>query len=147
MRSGTLSVPLILGFTAALKVALEEEPILSKRLRKFQQKIESSLPEAIVYGAESPRGAHVSCLGMPGVPSELQLMAFDLKGIAVSTGSACSSGKMKGSHVLAAMGVGLQDAQGVIRVSTGWKTQEEDIDTFIQTWKDIYAKPLLKEAS
>ena len=71
----------------------------------FNKKSKTSLPDAIVYGKKSFRVSHVLCLGMPGISAELQLMAFDIKGIAISAGSACSSGKMKSSHVLAAMGV------------------------------------------
>jgi cysteine desulfurase len=147
MRSGTLSGPLVLGFAAAVRQSLKEAPMASKHLRTLQYKIEESLPEAFIYGKESPRVPHVVCLGMPGVPAELQLMAFDLKGIAVSAGAACSSGKMKTSHVLSAMGVSEREAQCAIRLSMGWKTQEEDIGDFIQAWKEIYAKQSLKEAS
>jgi cysteine desulfurase len=147
MRSGTLSAPLILGFAAALREALAEEPIVSKRFQKFQRKIEDALPKAIAYGEKDFRVSHVLCLGMPGVSAELQLMAFDIKGIAISAGSACSSGKMKSSHVLAAMGVSLEEAHCAIRVSMGWKTQEDEVDTFIQTWKNIYARPMVKEAA
>ncbi|OJW46270.1 MAG: hypothetical protein BGO67_08620 [Alphaproteobacteria bacterium 41-28] len=147
MRSGTLSASLILGFAAALHEALKEEPRVSKRLHKFQQKIEGALPEAIVYGKKGSRVGHVLSLGMPGVPAELQLIAFDLNKIAVSAGSACSSGKMKNSHVLTAMGVSPEEAQCAIRVSMGWKTQEDEVDAFIQTWKNIHAKQIIKEAS
>lgn len=138
MRSGTLSTPLILGFTAALKEAVKETDESSHRLRRFQEKIETALPEAIIYGKNSPRVSHVICLSMPSVVSHLQLMAFDLKGIAVGTGAACSSGAMKGSHVITAMGVPSSDAQCAIRVSMGWKTQENEIDAFIEEWKHIY---------
>lgn len=147
MRSGTLSAPLILGFSAAVKEALQEEAVVSKRLQRFQQKIEESLPEATVYGRKDSRVSHVACLGMPGAAADLQLMAFDLNGIAVSAGSACSSGKMKESHVLAAMGICPEESQCAIRISMGWKTQETEIDTFIQAWKDIHAKQSLKEGS
>jgi cysteine desulfurase len=143
MRSGTLSVPLILGFTAALQQALQHS---GEHLPHWQKKIEMALPQAIIYGRESPRAPHVLCLGMPSVPSHLQLMAFDLQGIAVGAGAACSSGAMKGSHVLAAMGIPLAEAQCAIRVSMGWNTQEDDVDTFIQVWRDIYGKQSKKEA-
>lgn len=146
MRSGTLSAPLIVGFAAALQDAVLEQPVVSKRLRGFQEKLEASLPDAIVYGKNSPRVAHVSALGMPSVSSHLQLMAFDLKGIAVGAGSACSSGTIKGSHVLSAMGVPPTEAQEAIRVSMGWNTQEREVDEFIEEWKRIYSKQLKKEA-
>lgn len=147
MRSGTLSAPLILGFSAALKEALNETQDSSQQLQEFQAKIEAALTDAIVYGMKSPRAFHISCLGMPGVLSELQLMAFDLEGIAVSAGSACSSGKMKESRVLSAMGIAPQDARCAIRISMGWKTQEQEVEAFIQAWKQIYGQQILKEAS
>lgn len=146
MRSGTLSTPLILGFSAALKQALETREDSGIRLQKFQKKIEEALPEAIIYGKDGPRAPHVLCLGMPSVLSHLQLMAFDLKDIAVGAGAACSSGAMKGSHVLTAMGIPTPDSQCAIRISMGWNTQEHEIDAFIDAWKDIYEKQLKKEA-
>ncbi|HUX80390.1 MAG TPA: cysteine desulfurase family protein [Alphaproteobacteria bacterium] len=145
MRSGTLSAPLTLGFAAALTEALRDESFMTKQLWTFQQKIEAALPEAIVYGKKDSRVSNVLSLGMPGVTAEIQLMALDLNGIAVSAGAACSSGKMKTSHVLAAMGVCPEEAQCAIRVSMGWKTQEDEVDAFIQAWKNIYSKPSLKE--
>jgi len=144
MRAGTLSPSLVAGFAAALKESLKDD---HKHLRGFQQKIEDSLPEAFIYGKGSPRAPQVVCLGMPGVPADLQLMAFDLKGIAVSAGAACSSGTMKTSHVLRAMGVSDEEARSAIRVSMGWKTQEQEIDTFIREWKTIYAQKTFKDAS
>jgi cysteine desulfurase len=145
MRSGTLSAPLILSFTAALKEAVKDQEASSQRLRGFQETIESALSEAIIYGKESPRVAHVICLSMSHVPVPL-LMAFDLKGIAVGAGAACSSGAMKGSHVLTAMGIPVPESQCAIRVSMGWNTQEQDILTFIDEWRTIYTKHLTKEA-
>lgn len=144
MRAGTLSAPLIMGFSAAVREAIQED---TSPLQKFQQKIEISLLEAKVYGKGSPRLSHVVCLGMPHVLAELQLMAFDLKGIAISAGAACSSGTMKISHVLRAMGVSEDDARCAIRVSMGWNTQSADIEAFIQEWKSIYQLQRLKEAS
>lgn len=146
MRSGTLSAQLVLGFAAALVDAVHEMPSVSQRLHQFQHKIETDLSEGIIYGKGSPRVSHVLSIGMPGVSGELQLMAFDLKGIAISVGAACSSGKTKESHVLKAMGVLPEAAKSTIRVSFGWQTQEEEIDHFIQAWKDISAFQNMKEA-
>jgi cysteine desulfurase len=139
MRSGSLAAPLILGFAEALKGELI-------CLRRFQAKIEESLPEARIYGTSCPRASHVVCLGMTDVSAEFQVMAFDLKEIGVSAGSACSSGKMKTSHVLTAMGVPENEAKCAIRVSMGWKTQEVEVDSFIQAWKEIYISHFRKEA-
>jgi cysteine sulfinate desulfinase/cysteine desulfurase-like protein len=79
-------------------------------------------------------------------PAEFQVMAFDLKEIGISAGSACSSGKMKTSHVLTAMGVPEKEAKCAIRVSMGWKTQEAEVNAFIQAWKEIYMSHCRQEA-
>lgn len=144
MRSGTLAAPLIVGFAVALQEAIQED---ESHLKKWQQKIEETLSDATIYGQKSPRVPHVVCLGMPHVPADLQLMAFDLKGIAISAGAACSSGTMKTSHVLAAMGVPVDQARCAIRLSMGWATPEQDIDHFCREWKIIYGEQRLKEAS
>jgi len=77
---------------------------------------------------------------MPGVASETQVMALDLAGVAVSAGSACSSGKVGPSHVLAAMGVAPELASTAIRVSLGRNTSEEDISTFLAAWAGLYSR-------
>ncbi|NJO55000.1 MAG: hypothetical protein HC834_00080 [Rhodospirillales bacterium] len=77
---------------------------------------------------------------MPGVSAVTQVMAFDLAGIAISAGSACSSGKVAGSHVLAAMGVGEDLAVNAIRISLGWTTTADDANTFITAWKNVYRR-------
>ncbi len=143
MRAGTLSAPLVMGFAAAVKESLQDD---LTPLQRLQQRIENALPDAVVYGKNTPRAPHVVCLGMPGVSADLQLMAFDLKGIAVSAGAACSSGTMKFSHVLKAMGVPEEEARCAIRVSMGWKTQEQDIDRFIQEWQNIYHHHTVKDS-
>ncbi len=140
MRSGTQSAPLIAAFGAAFKDTVEKAPSEKQRLTKLQEMLEISLPDAIIYGKGNPRVPSVSCLGMPGVAADLQLMAFDLAGLAVSAGAACSSGKMKKSHVLTAMGLPDGQAKCAIRVSYGWKTEEADIQKFIETWQHIYAR-------
>lgn len=144
VRSGTLPVQLIAGFVVAFQQALAED---HSNLLRFQRKIEDTLVEGCVYGKGGPRTPHTVCLGMPQVTADIQLMAFDLKGIAVSAGAACSSGTMKTSHVLKAMGIPEEEARCAIRVSMGWKTQEHEIDKFIKEWKTIYHQKYLKEAS
>lgn len=143
MRSGTLSSPLILGFAAAMKEALKGDPY---SLSKFQKRVENALTHATIYGKNCPRVSHVSCVGMPGVTAEFQVMAFDLKNIAISAGSACSSGKMKTSHVLRAMNIRPEEARCAIRLSMGWKTTETEVDAFIQAWNEIYITQNTKEA-
>lgn len=77
---------------------------------------------------------------MPGVSAETQVMALDLAGVAVSAGSACSSGKIRPSHVLRAMGVAPELAASAIRVSLGWRTEREDIDHLVDAWTALRAR-------
>jgi len=89
---------------------------------------------AVLYGRAAPRVTNTACVSMPGVTSETQIMTMDLAGIAVSAGAACSSGKVKASHVLTAMGVPADQAASAIRVSLGWGTTLNDIDRFVEAW-------------
>jgi cysteine desulfurase len=93
-----------------------------------------------VYGAEAPRLPNTTCISMPGVKAETQVMALDLAGVAVSAGSACSSGKVTRSAVLMAMGIEASEAETAIRISCGWNTVFEDIDRLIAAWKGLYTR-------
>jgi cysteine desulfurase len=89
----------------------------------------------VVFGAGAPRLANTSCFAMPGLQAETLLIALDLAGIAVSSGSACSSGKVRPSHVLAAMGVDPGLAKCALRVSLGYDTRECDVERFCETFQ------------
>ena len=93
-----------------------------------------------IIGTSVDRLPNITCLTMPGMLSETQVMAFDLENIAVSAGAACSSGTVKSSRILQSMGYSPALAQTAIRVSTGWATQPEDLETFANTWLALYAK-------
>lgn len=134
-RAGTENVAAIVGFG----VAAEEARILPD-LAPLRDRIEAELPQAVVFAADGPRIPNTSCLAMPGVVAETQLMAFDLAGVMVSAGSACSSGKLARSHVLSAMGVADDFADCAIRVSLGWNSTEADVDAFIAAWRALYAR-------
>jgi len=101
-------------------------------------------PNAVIFGGSSPRLPNTTLFAVPDLKAETAIIAFDLNGIAVSSGSACSSGKVQASHVLAAMGVKPALARGAVRVSLGWSTTEEHIDKFLKTW-NMLAGSLLKE--
>lgn len=139
LRAGTENVAGIVGFGVAAEIALREIERMD-RLRTLRDRIEAMLPEARVFGAAAERLPNTSCLAMPGVSAESQLMAFDLDGIMVSSGSACSSGKVAKSHVLAAMGVSDALADCAIRVSLGWTTTDQDVARFIDAWLALYAR-------
>ncbi|MGB1540256.1 MAG: aminotransferase class V-fold PLP-dependent enzyme, partial [Rickettsiales bacterium] len=89
-------------------------------------------------GKDVPRLPNTTCIAMPGVTSETQLMAFDLEGIAVSAGSACSSGKIEPSRVIRALGFDEAIAATAIRISGGWDTSEADVQQLIPAWKKLY---------
>ena len=94
-------------------------------------------PGARVIGAEAPRLPNTTCLALPGMAAETLVIRFDLAGIAISAGAACSSGKVGASTVLAAMGLPDELARSAIRVSLGWTTTEQDIAAFLAAWSAI----------
>jgi len=110
------------------------------RLRGLQSRLEKGLrqtPGMIVFSEGTPRLPNTTLFTVPGLRAETAVIGFDLGGIAVSSGSACSSGKVQPSHVLAAMGVGRELAQGAVRLSLGWSTSEADIDLALQAWRKL----------
>lgn len=134
-RAGTENVPAIAGFGVAA-VSAKDDVRHSPRVARLRDLLEARLGAegAVVIGATAQRLPNTSCIGMPGVASDTQVMGFDLAGFAVSAGSACSSGKVEPSHVLAAMGVPQADARGAIRVSLGCSTTDAEIEAFIGAW-------------
>ncbi len=142
LRAGSENLPGIAGFGVAAEEALKNSSE-SARLAVWRDRIEEVLgrQEGVrVFGAGAPRLANTSCLTMPGVAAERQIIAFDLAGIALSAGSACSSGKVEASHVLAAMGVAVDEAATAIRISLGWTTTGQDIDAFLAAWSEIFER-------
>ena len=101
---------------------------------KLEAGIRAVAPKAVIFGAEAARLPNTTLFSVPGMKAETAVIAFDLEGVAVSSGAACSSGKVQPSHVLAAMGVDAALAQGAVRVSLGPTTTESAIDRFIQAW-------------
>jgi len=142
-RPGTENLPGIAGFGRAAELALEDRDWRA-RVGALRDRLEAEIlaiaPAARVYGRGAERLANTSCLTMPGVGNQTQLIAFDLAGIAVSTGSACSSGKVGPSHVLAAMGVDPAEAATAIRVSLGWASTALDVDSFVAAWTRLRAR-------
>ena len=127
-RAGTENVAAIAGFGAAVASADfrgEAQRIAALR-NAFEQELKSAIPDAVVFGADTPRLANTSNFAVPGVAAETVVMALDLEGVMVSSGAACSSGKVARSHVLAAMGVEDGLARCALRISFGWNSGEED---------------------
>ena len=141
-RAGTENVPGIAGFGAAARAAREGLTDFA-HLGRWRERIENRLRQHAnnrVYGFGAPRLANTSCLTMPGVEAETQVIQLDLAGVAVSAGAACSSGKVEPSRVLAAMGVDANEAATAIRVSLGWNTTEDDADKFVEAWIQVYGQ-------
>ena len=138
-RGGTENMPAIAGFGAAADWAAarrQEEAARQAVLRdRLEAALQDSVPDLRVIGAETPRVGNTSCLALPGAAAEKQVIALDLAGYAISAGSACSSGKVKASHVLQAMGLPDEIAGCAIRVSLSWATTTEEIDGFIEAYR------------
>jgi cysteine desulfurase len=139
-RAGTENIVAIAGFAA-----LASDPIIDTSELKIE--LESGLGNATIFSSKADRLHNTTYFAVPGKKAETLLMNLDLAGIAVSSGSACSSGKVGRSHVLDAMGVGPELSQGAIRVSLGWNTTRADIARFIETWNTIMARHSAKRAA
>jgi cysteine desulfurase len=139
-RAGTENVTGIAGFAAAAKAALDTMADDAIRLEGLRTRLESGLrqtPAAMVFSDEAPRLPNTTLFTVPGLKAETAVIGFDLAGIAVSSGSACSSGKVQPSHVLEAMGFGPEMAQGAVRLSLGWSTSDADIDRCLEAWRKL----------
>jgi cysteine desulfurase len=134
-RRGTPDAPNALAFAAALAA----RPYDMERLAELRARLEEGVRDAggVVIAEASSRIATIGAYALPGGSSASLLVQFDLAGIAVSAGSACSSGAMKGSAVLAAMGVDPEIADGFLRISFGPNTSEADVDRFLAEWRRI----------
>ena len=145
-RAGTENVPAIAGFGAAAEAALQELDAIA-RLACLRDLLESELkrmtPAAVIAGDTAPRLWNTTSLALPGKLAETLVIRLDLEGVAVSAGSACSSGKVGASHVLEAMGLSREIAAGTIRISLGPQTTREDIGRFLAAWKTIAGEPAL----
>ena len=148
-RAGTENVPGIAGFGAAAATARTALAADAARMAALRDRLESGLkvasPEVVIFGIEAERLPNTTLFGASGMKAETAVIAFDLEGVAVSAGAACSSGKVQASHVLAAMGVPPQLARAAVRVSLGPTTTESDVDRFIEAWIKLSGS-LLKQS-
>jgi cysteine desulfurase len=122
---------------------MQERDTHTDRMRSLRARLEAGLlataPETVIFGAARARLPNTTLFAIPGVKAETAIIALDLDGVAVSSGSACSSGKVAPSHVLAAMGVSPELARGAIRISIGHTTTEMEIEMFLSTWAKFVA--------
>ena len=135
-RGGTPALPAIAGFAAAASVACQ-----TAHLAALRDALEAAaLAEgAVICGPGAPRLVNTTCLALPGVRADAQVIALDLAGVAVSAGAACSSGKVTASHVLSAMGLGLLAGQA-IRVSLPWNAAQDDVGAFADAYRCMAAR-------
>lgn len=138
-RAGTENIVAITGFAA-----VTQEPLLDTT--KLRDGLESALGNAVIFSEAAERLSNTTCFALLGLKAETMLMNYDLDGVAVSSGSACSSGKVQRSHVLQAMAVAPEMAQGAVRVSLGWNTTGADIEHFISVTHKIKKKTEAKAA-
>lgn len=145
-RAGTENIAAIAGFAAAVRAAQRDLADMA-RLQMLRDRIEAGVneitPGATVFGQTAERLANTSCFAVEGKRAETLLIKLDLAGVAVSTGAACSSGKVGASQVLEAMHVAPELAAAAIRVSLGHATTEADIEKFLRAWKVIHASDRL----
>ncbi len=142
-RAGTENAAGIAGFGLAAELALtdmEDYQVLGNLRDDLEARLKSVAPDLKVFGEGALRVAGTSSFTVPGVPSKTQLINLDLEGIAVSDGSACSSGTTKASHVLEAMGASPEEIGSALRVSMGWGTKPEEVQRFLDVWEKMYAR-------
>ncbi len=149
LRAGTENVAGIAAFgaaAAAVRRQLAEEAAHMRALRTLlEEGLRTISPQAVILGAAVERLPNTTLFALEGIKAETAIIAFDLEGIAVSVGAACSSGKVQPSHVLAAMGVSPALSRGAVRLSLGWTTTQADIERFLGAWRKL-AGALSKES-
>ncbi len=139
-RAGTENIAGAAGFAAVVKEG-------ALNINGLRDGLEAGLEDAMVFGRGCDRLPNTTCFAVPGMDAETLLMSLDLEGLAVSSGSACSSGKVARSHVLQAMGVAPEISKAAIRVSLGWTTTHQDIEHFIAVWQRLRARHKARAAA
>jgi cysteine desulfurase len=143
-RAGTESVATIAAFGAAARACVAEAGAEPARLAPLRDRltiaVRSVAADAVVFSETVPRLPNTVCFAIPGVEAATLMIALDLAGTAVSSGSACSSGKVAPSHVLSAMGLRSELARGAIRLSLGWASTEADVARFAEAFAGVMAR-------
>jgi cysteine desulfurase len=140
-RPGTENGPALVGFAVAVEWALRDREAEAKRVGALRDRFEAGLPrDAVIFGAGAPRLPNTSNFALPGLTAETAVIAMDLEGVAVSSGAACSSGKVRSSRVLAAMGVAPELARAALRVSFGHESKDSDVEECLRALNKIAAR-------
>jgi len=141
MRAGTENVAGIAAFGAAAAAAGRQLADEAADMLAVRNLLEEGLgaisPQAVIFGASAARLPNTTLFALDGVNAETAIIALDLEGVAVSSGAACSSGKVQPSHVLGAMGVSPSLLRGAVRVSLGWTTTQDDVACFLGAWRKV----------
>jgi cysteine desulfurase len=141
MRAGIENVAGIAAFGAAAAAAGAQRTAEAAHMLALRSRLETGLkvisPQAVIFGEAAPRLPNTTLFARDGIKAETAVIAFDLDGVAVSSGAACSSGKVQPSHVLAAMGVSPVLIRGAVRVSLGWTTTETELERFLDAWRKL----------
>ena len=141
LRAGTENVAGIAAFGAAAATArrqmAEEAPSMLVLRDLLESGLKAISPSVVIFGAGAERLPNTTLFSVDGMKAETAVIAFDLEGVAVSSGAACSSGKVQPSHVLAAMGVAPALTRGAVRVSLGWTTTKADVEIFLGAWRKL----------
>jgi cysteine desulfurase len=140
-RAGTENVAGIAAFGAAAEAAERQLAAEGAQMRALRDHLEAGLsaisPQVVIFGNTVERLTNTTLFAFEGAKAETAVIAFDLDGVAVSSGAACSSGKVQPSHVLAAMGVSPSLLRGAVRVSLGWTTTKADVERFLSAWRKL----------
>jgi cysteine desulfurase len=149
LRAGTENIPAIVGFAKALSLATEHLELTTKKIGALRQRLETSvlsrIAEVTINGIGAPRICNTSNMSFMAIDGESILLHLDLRGMCASTGSACTTGASEPSHVLAAMGVSTESAQGSLRFSLGKDNTEQEIDLVVEALFEITSQ--LREIS
>jgi cysteine desulfurase len=140
-RGGTENTLAIVGAGLAAELApqsLADRPRLKRLRDAVEGRIQRLSNEIVLVGGRAPRADHVSCFVLPGIAGDSAVMAMDMAGVAVSSGSACSSGRVAPSHVLMAQGYPEEQAKSSLRISWGWNNTEADADTFMHAFEGVW---------
>lgn len=150
LRAGTENVAAIAGFGAACAAAASARQADAGRMAALRDQFEAALiaatPNTVIFGRNAERLPNTSLFTVPGLKAETAIISFDINGIAVSSGSACSSGRVQASAVLTAMGVQPDLARGAVRVSLGWETTERDVEILLNAWMRVVSSLLKGQA-
>jgi cysteine desulfurase len=148
LRGGTENLAAICGMAAAFRAALgDDADSMAAGRNRLESRLKAVSPALRIFAEGVRRLPNTSCFALEGLLAETAVMAFDLLGVAVSSGSACSSGKVGRSHVLEAMGVPAGLARSAVRVSLGWNTTERDLTRLGEAWRELVSRPAARSAA